>query len=285
MQGLGNDYIYVDLNPETAVNPPEVLELVRTHPAQLAKVVSNRHFGIGADGLILILPSKTAQFQMQIYNADGSEGEMCGNGIRCVGKYIFERELSSNRRLEIETKAGIKILELHGKGESVSAVTVDLGEPILHPTRIPVKSELEQIVGEPFAESGYAMPLTCVSMGNPHAIFFVDHITDDMVFRLGPAVESHSMFPNRTNVEFVEVLSPAQLRMRVWERGSGETMACGTGAAAVAVAAVLNGHAQRECIVHLLGGDLKLEWAQDNHVYQTGPAEFVFDGTIDISVD
>jgi diaminopimelate epimerase len=285
MQGIGNDYIYVDGIPDVSPNAADVLSVVLEHPRELARVLSNRNFGVGGDGLVFILPSSKADFRMQMFNADGSESQMCGNAIRCVGKYLYERGRTRNRRLEIETPAGNKILELQVRGDTVETVRVDMGEPILEAKQIPVSSDKNTVVAETFSCSGYSLPMTCVSMGNPHAVFFVDHITDDMVLRLGPQIETHSLFPEKTNVEFVEVLSPAELRMRVWERGTGETLACGTGASAVAVAASLNGLAERSVVVHLLGGDLKIEWADNNHVYKTGPAEFVFDGTVDVRVE
>lgn len=269
MEGLGNDYIYVDCT-KNEINNPE----------KIAIAVSDRHFGIGADGLILICPSSSSDFRMKMFNADGSEGMMCGNGIRCVGKFIYDLGLSKKEVLKIETKAGEKILDLNIKNGVVETVRVDMGEPIVEAVKIPVVAKTKEVINQEFNIASENLRMTCVSMGNPHAVIFVKEITDKLVLQVGPQVEKHSMFPERVNTEFVEVLNRKELKMRVWERGSGETLACGTGACAVMVAAVLNELADREVIVHLLGGDLKIEWAANNHVFMTGPAKFVFEGTI-----
>ncbi len=271
MHGIGNDYIYVDCMQRTL-----------SDPAAIAKRVSDRRFGIGGDGLVMILPSERADFTMRMFNADGSEAEMCGNAIRCVGKFVYERGLKKSEKITIETKAGVKTLELRIANSAVESVRVDMGEPILEPAKIPVKLQMPEVVNEPIRILGESLRMTCVSMGNPHAVFFVDKITDRHVLELGPALETFELFPRKINVEFVEVISPKELKMRVWERGSGETFACGTGAAAVMVAAVLNEKTERRAVIHLRGGDLDLEWGEDNHVYKTGPAEFVFDGTVTI---
>lgn len=271
MHGIGNDYIYVNC-----------LESVPNDPPALSTRLSHRHFGIGADGLVLILPSKTADFRMQMFNADGSESEMCGNAVRCIAKYVYDRGLTKKTEITLETGAGPKRLELRVSGGAVQSVRVDMGEPILDPRAIPVESNRNPVIAEPFEIDGVRLELNAVSMGNPHAIFFVDEITDDLVLKVGPKIERHAKFPRRVNVEFVKVISPSELRMRVWERGSGETLACGTGAAAVLVAAVLTERANRKAKIHLLGGDLEIEWAENNHVFKTGPAAFSFDGTVEI---
>ncbi len=269
MEGLGNDYVYVDCTKKEIADPEKV-----------SIAVSDRHFGIGADGLILICPSQTSDFRMKMYNADGSEGNMCGNGIRCVGKFIYDLGLSNKEILKIETKAGEKVLELNVKNNKVETVRVDMGEPILEAAKIPVLAQTKEVIRQEINIAGEKLEMTCVSMGNPHAVIFVKEITDHLVLGIGPQIEKNPLFPSRVNTEFVEVLGRKELKMRVWERGSGETLACGTGACAVAVAAVLNEFAEREVTVHLLGGDLKIEWAKNNHVFMTGPAKFVFEGTI-----
>ncbi len=274
MHGAGNDYVYVDcFRQPTPDNPP-----------QLARQVSDRHFGIGADGLILIVPSERADARMRMFNADGSEAEMCGNGIRCVAKYVYDHGICRQPALTIETGAGVLSLDLDIHDNRVRRVRVDMGEPILSPERIPTTLPLSPLADQP-AVVDVDLPLenetlrvTCVSMGNPHCITFVDQVTDDWVLGVGPQVERDPHFPNRVNAEFVEVLSPAEIRMRVWERGSGETLACGTGACAVCVAGVLAGRTARKILAHLPGGDLELHWSDDNHVYLTGPAVEVFSG-------
>jgi len=267
MHGCGNDYLYVDC----LTNP------MPHDPAGLARAISDRHFGVGSDGLILICPSDKADARMRMFNADGSEAEMCGNGIRCVAKYVHDHGLVRKPTLKIETGRGVLTLDLEIAGGSVRQVRVDMGEPILEADRIPTT-----LPGNPPLEvrlPSYALRVTCVSMGNPHCIAFVDEITDELVLGIGPKVERDPAFPRRTNVEFVRVNRPDEVTLRVWERGSGETLACGTGACAVAVAGVLAGRTQRRITAHLPGGDLQLHWSEtDNHVYMTGPAVEVFSG-------
>jgi len=269
MHGAGNDYVYVDCFHQPI---PDGLP-------ELAQRVSHRRFGIGADGLILILPSRVADARMQMFNADGSEAEMCGNGIRCVAKYVFDRGICHREQLRIETKAGVLAVSLEVSGDRAQRVRVDMGEPILQAQRIPTTLPGDPVVNCDFPVGGRTLAVTCVSMGNPHCIVFVDRATDELVLGLGPQIESDPRFPARVNVEFVEVVSPREVRQRTWERGSGETWACGTGASAVCVAGVLAQRTERRIVNHLLGGDLALEWnATDNHVYMTGPAVEVFSG-------
>jgi diaminopimelate epimerase len=271
MHGISNDYIYV--NAFTTAVPD---------PSTVARKVSNRRTGIGGDGLILICPSSTAHVRMEMYNADGSRGEMCGNGIRCVGKYVYDSGLVRVNPLQVETDAGLKTLFLELNNEKVSRVTVDMGEPILDGPRFPVAAT-GQVIDQPLEVGGQAYRVTCVSMGNPHCVIFVDAVEPLELEKIGPKFEHHAFFPRRVNTEFIQVVSPTELNMRVWERGSGETWACGTGACAAAIAAVLNHKAERRVTVHLRGGDLDIEWrTEDNHVYMTGPAEEVFEGTIEI---
>ncbi|NLF24706.1 MAG: diaminopimelate epimerase [Deltaproteobacteria bacterium] len=267
MHGLGNDYIYF-----------ECLKEPRSFSRSQIQTLCNRHFGIGADGVVLILPSKLHDFRMRMFNADGSEAEMCGNAVRCVAKYLYEKGFTAQRKIVLETKAGPKTLELRIQGGRVESVRVDMGEPLLDPARIPVLSSKSAIISEPFEDLGQTLNFTCVSMGNPHAIFIVPEITDHLVLELGPKIEKHPIFPAGTNVEFIKVLGRSKIEMRVWERGSGETLACGTGACASAVACVLNKLTERNLRVLLPGGVLEVEWAADNHVYQTGPAALVFEG-------
>ncbi|MCX8128684.1 MAG: diaminopimelate epimerase [Clostridia bacterium] len=272
MQGLGNDYIYVNCFEQTVENPSEV-----------AKFVSDRHFGIGSDGLVLILPSKIADFRMRMFNSDGSEAEMCGNAIRCVGKFVYDNGLSKKKTINIETLAGIKILDLTVENEKVVLVKVDMGEPILKPNDIPVKSEKDMFVSESVSINGEEYKVTCVSMGNPHAVTYVEDVLKFPLEAVGPKMETHELYPRKINAEFVQIIDQDNLKMRVWERGAGETLACGTGACAVLVASVLNGISNRKATVKLLGGDLVIEWNEkDNHVYMTGPAVKVFDGEIEI---
>lgn len=278
MHGLGNDYIYVNCFEE------DVKE-----PSRIAPFVSNRHKGIGSDGLILIGPSERADFKMQVFNADGSVAEMCGNGIRCVGKYVFDRGLTDKKELEIETLAGIRRLVLHTKHwkekECVEQVTVAMGEPILQADQIPVHSQFTRVIDEPIVINHMNYHITAVSMGNPHAVVFVKRVEGIDIGNLGPAFEYYGRFPRRVNTEFAEVIDKKTLRIRVWERGAGETLACGTGACAAVVASVLNHLTEREVTVKLLGGDLKIEWRQsDNTVYMTGPAEMVYDGEIEDAI-
>ncbi|HMT56468.1 MAG TPA: diaminopimelate epimerase [Ottowia sp.] len=268
MHGLGNDYVYVDTFEQSVPDP-----------AAMAIAVSRPHFGVGADGLVLIGPSTEADYAMRMFNADGSEGEMCGNAVRCIGKYVHDRGLTAKTRVTLATRGGIKTLELQLQGGSVEQVTVDLGEPALSPASLPVTLAGAQVLNHPLSIDGQTHHITCVSMGNPHAVIFVDDPQAVDVHGIGRQIEHHPLFPKRTNVEFVRVWRRDLLEMRVWERGSGETLACGTGAAASLVAAVLNGLADRSAVVQLTGGELHVHWdARDNHVYQTGPATFVFDG-------
>lgn len=268
MQGAGNDYVYVDCFAEPMPQRPD----------ELARKVADRHFGIGGDGLILICPSHEADARMRMFNADGSESEMCGNGIRCVAKYVYDHGLCRKETLRIETGRGVLTLDLELADDHVHRVRVNMGEPILQPDLIPTTLSGDPVVDAPIEVGGRRFRVTCVSMGNPHCITFVDELTDDWVLSVGPKVETDGHFPKRVNAEFVEVLTPTEIRMRVWERGSGETLACGTGACAVCVAGVLSGRTQRKILAHLPGGDLELHWAEDGHVYLTGPAVEVFHG-------
>jgi diaminopimelate epimerase len=282
MQGIGNDYVYIDCFRYPAVSqlPPEAI-------SSLARRVSDRHFGVGSDGLILICPSDTADVRMRMYNADGSEGNMCGNGIRCVGKFTYEKGLCRKPRLAVETRSGVKSLELRLEGDTVARVRVDMGRPALEAEKIPARASAPELVGYPVEIGGAAWRITCVSMGNPHAVVFVDPKAGGGIDgldlpKIGPLFEHHALFPEGVNTEFVEVLDPRTLRMRVWERGSGETLACGTGACASAVAACKNGFSPRgeEIRVRLRGGELGISWETDR-VLMTGPAAFVFTGRID----
>jgi diaminopimelate epimerase len=274
MHGIGNDYVYVDAFANRVADP-----------ARVAQLVSPRKTAIGSDGLILICPSSVADCRMEMYNADGSRGEMCGNGIRCVAKYAFEHGLAPTDRMTIETDAGVKSLALDVRDGVVTSVTVDMGEPILDGAAIPVRAE-GRVVDAPLVIDGVAHRVTCVSMGNPHCVLFVDDTATAPVHTLGPRIETDPFFPRKVNVEFIQLLEPApasRLRMRVWERGSGETSACGTGACAAAVAAVLTGRAQRTVAIDLLGGELQIEWREsDGHVLMTGGATEVFSGEIEV---
>lgn len=270
MHGIGNDYVYVNCFEESVKNPAEV-----------SKFVSDRHFGIGSDGLILISPSAIADFRMNIYNADGSQAEMCGNGIRCVAKYVYDYGLTDKTEISVETLAGIKYLRLQVENGKVASVEVNMGAPILEPKEIPVAVEESPVVNVPVEVKGKICHMTCVSMGNPHAIIFMNNVKDLDIAAIGPYFENHTVFPKRTNTEFVEVLDRNTVNMRVWERGSDETLACGTGACATTVACILNDKTENEVTVHLLGGDLKIRWDREaNQVYMTGPATVVFDGEI-----
>ena len=270
MHGIGNDYVYVNCFEESVKNPAEV-----------SKFVSDRHFGIGSDGLILISPSAIADFRMNIYNADGSQAEMCGNGIRCVAKYVYDYGLTDKTEISVETLAGIKYLRLQVENGKVASVEVNMGAPILEPKEIPVTVEESPVVNVPVEVKGKIYHMTCVSMGNPHAIIFMNNVKDLDIAAIGPYFENHTVFPKRTNTEFVEVLDRNTVNMRVWERGSDETLACGTGACATTVACILNDKTENEVAVHLLGGDLKIRWDREaNQVYMTGPATVVFDGEI-----
>ena len=268
MQGLGNDYVYVNCFKEKVENPSE-----------MAVKVSDRHFGIGSDGLILIKPSEVADFEMEMYNADGSRGEMCGNGIRCVAKYVYDYGLTDKTSISVETLGGIKYLDLTVEHGKVILVKVDMGTPILKPELIPIVAKGETVIDEPIMVGGKEYHMTGVSMGNPHDVVFMDDIKNLEIEKIGPLFENHERFPNRINTEFVNVIDRHTAQMRVWERGSGETLACGTGACAVAVACILNGLTENTVTVKLLGGDLKIEWDREKDtVYMTGPAAVSFDG-------
>ncbi len=285
MQGAGNDYVYVNCFDQPL---PE-------QPAELARKISDRHFGVGGDGLILICPSTVADARMRMFNADGSEAEMCGNGVRCVAKYVYDHGISRRPKLRIETGRGVLGLELNVAGDKVRHVRVDMGEPILDPARIPVELPSQPApgrivdfpadeylpVGAPaswMADWGWDLRMTCVSMGNPHVVLYCRRVASAPLEWLGPHFERLPIFPNRINVHFVQVQSPGEVTMRTWERGSGITLACGTGACAVCVAGALNGRTGRQLLAHLPGGDLQLDWAADNHVYMTGEAVEVFSG-------
>ena len=275
MHGTGNDYIYVHVNSQ---------EQVISDPAAFSRQVSDRHFGIGSDGLVLIQPSTVADFLMDIYNSDGSQAQMCGNAIRCVAKYVYERGLTAKKTLKIETMSGVKTLALDVHGGEVVSVTVNMGQPVFEPAKIPVRWNDTRVVEEPIAVAGRLYKLTCLSMGNPHAVTFVDNVEALDLPRLGPSFENHSLFPERINTEFIQVLDRKNLQMRVWERGSGETLACGTGACAALAAAVVTGRSDRSAIVHLKGGNLEIEWDEtSNDILMTGPAAFVFDGWIELA--
>lgn len=274
MQGIGNDYIYVNCFEEQVVNPE-----------QLSVRLSDRRFGIGGDGLILIMPSQIADFKMRIFNADGSEAMMCGNGTRCIGKYVYEHGLTNKTHITLETNSGIKYLELHCTGDQVTSVTVDMGKAILTPREIPVESDSQEpFVAKPVQVGDRLERLTCVSVGNPHAVVFCNRVEDLDLEKLGPLFEHHAIFPDRVNTEFVRVIDDHTLQMRVWERGSGETLACGTGACATTVAAVLNGYCPQgePILVKLRGGDLTITYQADGTVMMTGPAEEVFQGEINL---
>jgi diaminopimelate epimerase len=268
MQGCGNDYVYVDCFSQRFPKDP----------AALSRAVSDRHFGIGSDGLILICPSEIADARMRMYNVDGSEAEMCGNGIRCVAKYLYDHGVVRKPELRIETGRGVLLLTLELNGRVVDRVRVDMGKPILEAGRIPTTLPGNPPADAMLAVNGRTYSVTCVSMGNPHCVQFVDDVANAPVTAEGPKIESDSHFPQRTNVEFVQILTRGELRMRVWERGSGETWACGTGACAVAVASAVTGRTDRRVLAHLRGGDLELDWAPDDHVYMTGPAVEVYSG-------
>ena len=268
MHGIGNDYVYVNGLKEKIENP-----------AKLAIQISDRHFGIGSDGLILINASKVADFEMEMYNADGSRSEMCGNGIRCVGKYVYDYGLTKETQVAIETLAGIKYLDLRIKEGKVETVRVDMGEPILRAEEIPILSDNEEVLEEGILVDGKEYRMTGVSMGNPHAVVAVDEVANFPIEEIGPKFENHERFPARMNAEFIKVIDRKHVEMRVWERGSGETFACGTGACAVAVACIRSGLVDRSVTIHLLGGDLFIEWdKRSNHVFMTGPATTVFEG-------
>lgn len=274
MHGIGNDYIYVNCFEEKVDNPEKV-----------SIYVSDRRKGIGSDGLVMIMPSDKADFRMRIFNADGSEAMMCGNATRCIGKYVYDKGLTDKTEITLETNSGIKYLTLFPENGKVEFVEVDMGKAILTPKDIPVNSDKESFISEPVEVDGKEYKITCVSMGNPHAIVYMDDIKDLELEKIGPSFENHKLFPDRINTEFIEVIDSHTLNMRVWERGSGETFACGTGACASVVASVLNGYCNRdeEVTVHLRGGDLKITWNSDGTVIMKGPAALICDGDIDVS--
>lgn len=273
MQGLGNDYVYMDCT-ESGV-PDNV--------SSLAQFVSSRHFGIGSDGLILICASDTCDFKMKMYNVDGSEAQMCGNGIRCVGKFVYDKGLTNKTKITVETLAGIKVLELNVTNDKVETVKVDMGEPILEAKKIPViADEIEPVKNLMITALEKVFKFTCVSVGNPHAIAIVEDVENFDVKKYGSVLEVDKHFPEKANIEFAQIIDRNTIKMRVWERGSGETMACGTGASATAVACNLNGLVEDEVTVKLLGGDLNIKWnKEDNHIYMTGPAVTVFEGELE----
>lgn len=274
MHGIGNDFVVTE-----GPLPIEGSE------AAIARAVCDRHFGVGADGLILVMPSRVANWRMRMFNPDGSEAEMCGNGIRCFAKYLYDRKMHEDVVMTVETLGGIKTLKLNATGGKVQTVRVDMGEPKLLRAEIPMKGTANsKVIAEPIKVGGKRIEVTCVSMGNPHCVTFVDNVDNYPVEKIGPQIENHASFPQRTNVEFVEVISDKEVKMRVWERGAGETLACGTGACATAVACVLNDKTARKVTVHLKGGDLFIEWLGDNKVFMTGPAEEVFEGKISTAV-
>lgn len=274
MHGIGNDYIYVNCFEEKVDNPEKV-----------SIYVSDRRKGIGSDGLVLIMPSDKADFRMRIFNADGSEAMMCGNATRCIGKYVYDKGLTDKTEITLETNSGIKYLTLFPENGKVEFVEVDMGKAILTPKDIPVNSDKERFISEPVEVDGKEYKITCVSMGNPHAIVYMDDIKDLELEKIGPSFENHKLFPDRINTEFIEVIDSHTLNMRVWERGSGETFACGTGACASVVASVLNGYCNhdKEVTVHLRGGDLKITWNSDGTVIMKGPAALICDGDVDVS--
>lgn len=272
MHGLGNDYVYMDCTKSG--EPKDIISL--------AKFVSNRHFGVGSDGLILICKSDTCDFKMRMFNLDGSEAEMCGNGIRCVGKFVYDKGLTTKTEITVETLAGVKNLKLQVVEGKVETVEVDMGEPILEPERIPVITDEYPVKNLKLQAEGKEFTFTCVSVGNPHAVTIVDNVNSFEVERYGKKLEVDTHFPEKANIEFVQIVDKNTIRMRVWERGAGETFACGTGASAVAVACNLNGVTENDVTVKLLGGDLKIKWnKENNHIYMTGPAVTVFEGELE----
>ena len=272
MHGIGNDYVYVNCFQETEENPSEA-----------AIKVSDRHFGIGSDGLILIKPSEKADFEMEMYNADGSQGAMCGNGIRCVAKYVYDYGLTDKTSISVDTKSGVKYLELTVEEGKVREVRVNMGSPELQTEKIPMIYPMDKVISQPLNVHEQIYEVTAVSMGNPHAVVYLDDVKNLKIEEAGPYFEKHRAFPESVNTEFVRVIDRNTVEMRVWERGSGETLACGTGACAVTVASVLNGYTEEEVTVKLLGGDLKIFWDREkNLVYMTGPAAVVFDGEIQL---
>ena len=277
MHGIGNDYIYINCFQETV-----------TDPEKLSIFMSNVRFGVGSDGLVLILPSEVADFRMRIFNADGSEAMMCGNATRCVGKYVYEHGMTDKTEVSLETNSGIKYLTLYVNEATnkVDAVKVDMGKAILKPADIPVADDGDRFIAKPVVVDGVSYNMTCVSMGNPHAVVFLPEIDSLDLGKIGPSFEHHPLFPNRVNTEFIRVIDDHTLQMRVWERGSGETFACGTGACAAAVASVLNGYCKREqeILIHLRGGDLRIIYHKDESVTMIGPATFIFEGKMEYPV-
>ena len=277
MHGIGNDYIYINCFQETV-----------TDPEKLSIFMSNVRFGVGSDGLVLILPSEVADFRMRIFNADGSEAMMCGNATRCVGKYVYEHGMTDKTEVSLETNSGIKYLTLYVNEATnkVDAVKVDMGKAILKPAEIPVADDGDRFIAKPVVVDGVSYDMTCVSMGNPHAVVFLPEIDSLDLEKMGPSFEHHPLFPNRVNTEFIRVIDDHTLQMRVWERGSGETFACGTGACAAAVASVLNGYCKREqeILIHLRGGDLRILYHNDESVTMIGPATFIFEGKMEYPV-
>ena len=277
MHGIGNDYIYINCFQETV-----------TDPEKLSIFMSNVRFGVGSDGLVLILPSEAADFRMRIFNADGSEAMMCGNATRCVGKYVYEHGMTDKTEVSLETNSGIKYLTLYVNEATnkVDAVKVDMGKAILKPAEIPVADDGDRFIAKPVVVDGVSYDMTCVSMGNPHAVVFLPEIDSLDLEKIGPSFEHHPLFPNRVNTEFIRVIDDHTLQMRVWERGSGETFACGTGACAAAVASVLNGYCKREqeILIHLRGGDLRIIYHNDESVTMIGPATFIFEGKMEYPV-
>ena len=271
MHGIGNDYIYFDCTKEEIENPNE-----------LSIKLSDRHFGVGGDGIVLIMKSDVADFRMRMFNADGSEGKMCGNASRCIGKFVFDKGLTDKHEITLETLSGIKTLKLNVVDNKVKEVTVNMGEPIINSKDVPVNFEKETVINEPVNIADGKYNITCVSMGNPHCIVYMKDIDNLNLTEIGPKFENDSLFPERINTEFVEIINENTIKMRVWERGSGETLACGTGACASVVASILNGYCKKdeEITVKLLGGNLKIKYNINGYVYMTGPAEFVFEGRI-----
>lgn len=268
MQGCGNDYVYVNGFTEKIADKPAFV-----------KAVSDRHFGVGGDGAIFINPSEEADFEMEMYNADGTRAEMCGNGIRCVAKYVYDKGLTDKEQISIVSFGNVKYVDLYVKEGLVSSVRVNMGEPILEAEKVPVKSAMKRSVDEPVTVNGKEYRMTCVSMGNPHAVVFMEDVANLDIASVGPLFENHQVFPNRTNTEFVEVVDRTHVNMRVWERGTGETLACGTGCCATVVAGVLNGLTEEKVTVRVLGGEIEIQWdREENLVYMTGPAATVFEG-------
>lgn len=272
MHGCGNDYVYVNCFKETVENPGEV-----------AKFISNRNFGVGSDGLILICPSEIADFRMKMYNSDGSEGAMCGNGVRCIAKYVYDYGLTDKTYVTLETKAGIKYLDMTVEDGKVSMVKVDMGAPITKPADVPVVSDKDIVLDESLVVAGKEYKITCVSMGNPHCVTFIDDTDTLEIEKVGPLFENHEIFPDRTNTEFIQVVDRKNIKMRVWERGAGETLACGTGTCASVYACILNGYTDKSVDVHVLGGTIHIDYDEEkNTIFMTGPAAVSFDGEINL---